>query len=86
MASMLNRAAFRLARPAVRQTNRRMGTAVESTVPEAALQPKKTYTSGAKTLMDAEHRRGHRERHRRLTCSPALTLTGWVGIAWGMEK
>lgn len=55
MASMLNRAAFRLARPAVRQSNRRMGTAVESTVPEAALQPKKTYTSGDKKLMDAKY-------------------------------
>lgn len=55
MASMLNRALARVARPAVRQSSRRMATSVEASVPEAALQPKKTYTAGDKKLMDAKY-------------------------------
>lgn len=54
MASIMRNAA-RVARPVVRQTSRRYGQAVESTAPEAALQPKKTYTSGDQKLMDAKY-------------------------------
>ncbi len=52
---MLNRALTRAARPAVRQSTRRMATSVEASVPEGALQPKKTYTAGDKKLMDAKY-------------------------------
>jgi hypothetical protein len=55
MASVLNRTLTRVARPVVRQSNRRMAGAVESTAPEAALQPKKTYSAGDKKLMDAKY-------------------------------
>mgnify|MGYP001330326232 CR=1 FL=1 len=55
MASMLNRTLTRVVRPAVRQSNRRMATSVESTAPEAALQPKKTYSAGDQKLMDAKY-------------------------------
>ena len=45
----------RAAQPVARRMARGKATAVEATAPEAALQPKKTYSAGDKQLMEAEY-------------------------------
>ena len=68
----------RAAQPVARRMARGKATAVEATAPEAALQPKKTYSAGDKQLMEAEYTEdiGHLfgEKVRRLPPpSPPIT-------------